>query len=64
MIIQCCVCQKVRLENQWVEAIANLSAENEISHTYCPACKAQFILVIRKKKTALYASLSKILCAI
>jgi len=38
MTIQCCVCQKLRLDGKWVvREVPHLPGES-VSHTYCPRC--------------------------
>lgn len=39
MIVQCCVCEKVRKENQWfVQSKPVDPHETAVSHGYCPSC--------------------------
>lgn len=39
MMIQCCVCQKIRQPNKsWIE---QSTEGEEVSHTYCPLCLQQ-----------------------
>ena len=39
MIVQCCVCEKVRKENQWFVTAKPVDPhETAVSHGYCPAC--------------------------
>lgn len=38
MIIQCCVCKKVRNKSRWIELSDTLDVEARISHGYCPKC--------------------------
>ncbi|HNR31862.1 MAG TPA: hypothetical protein PKI11_13315 [Candidatus Hydrogenedentes bacterium] len=38
MIVQCCVCGKVRKGAIWVLVQAPLSRHAEVSHGYCPGC--------------------------
>jgi hypothetical protein len=36
MTVQCCVCKKVRVENEWTRPACN--TPEHASHTYCPTC--------------------------
>jgi hypothetical protein len=47
MIVQCCLCKKVRKGKQWVTADPIELADVRISHGYCPACAAQAFAEIR-----------------
>ncbi len=38
MIIQCCVCKKVRRDGVWVKADSQELQDSQVSHSYCPAC--------------------------
>lgn len=38
MILQCCVCKKVREGDQWVEPAHEIAAGAPVSHGYCPDC--------------------------
>lgn len=38
MIIQCCVCHKIRSEETWLEIVNEAICDKVISHGYCPAC--------------------------
>jgi hypothetical protein len=39
MVVQCCVCQKVREGSEWVAVEEPYLATRRISHSYCPICK-------------------------
>lgn len=42
MVVQCCVCRRVRNENEWiVPEAAAVEQRDKISHGYCPRCAAQ-----------------------
>ncbi len=45
MVVQCCVCKKIRENDSWVEATFYFDPE-EASHGYCPACSAQALAEI------------------
>lgn len=47
MIVQCCLCKKVRQGKQWVIANPSDLADAHVSHGYCPACAAQAFAEIR-----------------
>ena len=47
MIIQCCVCLKVREENQWVVVEEPYVVMQYASHTYCPECKKASLEALR-----------------
>ncbi len=36
MTVQCCVCKKVKEDNQWVRRA--VQTPGAISHSYCPHC--------------------------
>jgi hypothetical protein len=36
MTVQCCMCKKVKHQNDWV--LRTLQAARDVSHTYCPQC--------------------------
>ena len=38
MIVQCCVCQKLREDGVWVRKVVPPEEVKTISHTYCPSC--------------------------
>jgi len=38
MLIQCCVCLKVRQGKKWVTVAKPYQAMRNASHTYCPEC--------------------------
>lgn len=41
MIVQCCVCRKIREAEEWVEPSGTPYSPGEVSHGYCPPCAAQ-----------------------
>ena len=50
MIVQCCVCKKVRDDNgDWVNPPRNLQ---EATHTYCPTCLAEARQQLLKQQQA------------
>jgi len=41
MIVQCCVCKKVRDDGKWTRLDdAPIPDTNDVSHGYCPECAA------------------------
>lgn len=38
MVVQCCVCKKVRMEGVWRAADPTSQRPDEMSHGYCPSC--------------------------
>ena len=38
MVVQCCVCKKVRKEKQWVDTRDTFTSSRRVSHGYCPHC--------------------------
>jgi len=38
MTVKCCVCTKIRIEDQWLAPDAQLHSDGLVSHTYCPVC--------------------------
>lgn len=50
MIVQCCVCRRVRENGAWVAPPE--SANDEISHGYCPACSERIFAEIRERRCA------------
>ena len=39
MVVQCCVCQKVREGKEWIAVEAPYLTAHIVSHTYCPVCE-------------------------
>ena len=49
MVVQCCVCQRVRHENEWVAPTKAVAESREsVSHGYCPRCAAEAFAEIRR----------------
>jgi len=36
MTVKCCVCTKIRIDDQWL--LTETKANELVSHSYCPAC--------------------------
>ncbi len=53
MVVQCCVCQKIRLNGTWLDRELPCSPE-DVSHGYCPECAAEAFAEIRR-----YLAISK-----
>lgn len=48
MIVQCCVCKKVRDQGEWIAPDKTAAPNvNELSHGYCPVCAAKAFDEIR-----------------
>lgn len=41
MKVQCCVCNKMREGEQWVNPEPAILASESVSHGYCPSCLEQ-----------------------
>ncbi len=41
----CCVCHKVKVDNQWIKKPVNFE---DSSHGYCPVCYGRTLAVIRE----------------
>ena len=48
MVIQCCVCLKVKEENRWVIVEEPLLVMQYASHTYCPRCMEASLRALRQ----------------
>lgn len=49
MVVQCCVCKKIRLNSEWVKPSKEQLYNEKISHTYCPACAHKALTEYHKK---------------
>lgn len=49
MELICCVCGRVKRDNEWVAEPAR--RDTLLSHGYCPACKEAFLVELRRTKT-------------
>lgn len=54
MTIQCCVCQRIKVEDTWKHR--HVEHPQQVSHTYCPVCleqsmKALYEETARNRKT-------------
>ncbi len=38
MVIQCCVCGRMRADGRWVKKDDHSHAGQDVSHGYCPKC--------------------------
>jgi len=36
MTVKCCVCTKIRIDNQWLDS--EVKSDELVSHSYCPVC--------------------------
>ncbi|MCX8064229.1 MAG: hypothetical protein N3G21_03570 [Candidatus Hydrogenedentes bacterium] len=46
IIVQCCICGKVRHDAQWISIPQKNIESSRISHTYCPECARLFMMQI------------------
>lgn len=51
MMVQCCVCKKVKSGHRWVDVIPEQLAYLDISHGYCPKCAEEAFAEILSAKT-------------
>lgn len=49
MLVQCCVCKKVREAGRWKESSDIDIGDRDFSHGYCPPCAAQVFAEIRNR---------------
>ena len=42
MVIQCCMCHKVRRGEGWVKVRDAARVSRSASHTFCPVCETEF----------------------
>ncbi|MGC8737126.1 MAG: hypothetical protein ACP5UA_00605 [Candidatus Hydrogenedens sp.] len=58
MIVQCCVCRKIRHDAEWIIPTRYQLMNQQISHTYCPACAHKTITEYRKTHATLLPNLT------
>jgi uncharacterized protein YlaI len=57
MLVQCCVCEKIRQGGQWAAVPEEKLRDEEISHGYCPECaEAAFAELQRELNRRLYTT--------
>ena len=39
--VQCCMCKRVRVGDEWLSPVNRITLDDKISHGYCPTCAAQ-----------------------
>lgn len=49
MVIQCCVCKKVRVNGHWRE-VPTQRIKDLVSHGYCPRCAEEAFAEIRQMR--------------
>ena len=49
MTVQCCVCRKYRVDDNWKK---NAKVDGNVSHTYCPICKKKAMKKFGEDKKA------------
>ena len=42
MIVQCCMCHRIREGKNWVRTQDPAEVARKASHTFCPKCEKQF----------------------
>lgn len=47
MVVQCCVCHRVRQSEGWVEVTPPCGHTEHVSHGYCPHCAERAMEEIR-----------------
>lgn len=47
MTTQCCKCNKVKVEGEWIHPVTDSTAR--VSHTYCPACHAETVRAFKRE---------------
>jgi hypothetical protein len=55
MITQCCKCRLYQHQGQWVGRAPEANAT--VSHTYCPHCKEEALLEIKRERIARHPEL-------
>ncbi|HOQ31709.1 MAG TPA: hypothetical protein PLA12_04250 [Candidatus Hydrogenedens sp.] len=58
MIVQCCVCGKIRHDARWMIPTRHQLKDQQISHIYCPACAHKTISEYRKNHSTLLPHLT------
>ncbi|MFM1921502.1 MAG: hypothetical protein RLZZ303_3136 [Candidatus Hydrogenedentota bacterium] len=56
MKVQCCVCNKVRDQDQWLPPQPETAPAESVSHGYCPQCLEQAHREIRALRYGLPAN--------
>lgn len=49
MIVQCCVCKKIRIDQSWRMPRGHFLPSEHISHGYCPECASQAYAKLRQE---------------
>lgn len=52
MIVQCCVCGKIRRGERWVRCSESVLEGEVVSHGYCPECAARAFEELRAHPVA------------
>jgi len=52
MVVQCCVCKRIRVEDNWVGVANPESIARTASHGYCPTC---FVEALAERRTLIGA---------
>lgn len=48
MVVQCCVCKKIRVEDAWKAVELYAALPTDMSHGYCPACAEDAFREVRE----------------
>lgn len=48
MVVQCCVCKRIRENNSWAKPTLPLTNEKAMSHGYCPNCADEAFREVRE----------------
>jgi hypothetical protein len=49
MIVQCCVCKKIRIGQNWRAPAGHFAISELVSHGYCPECAAEAFAMLRRE---------------
>ena len=50
MTVKCCVCTKIRVDNQWLNSDSDHTIHELVSHSYCPRCFAEAIAELNNQQ--------------
>ena len=51
IVVQCCVCMKIRRGDVWVKPHPHILSDGYVSHGYCPTCAAEAFAQIHRRAT-------------
>jgi hypothetical protein len=55
LVVQCCQCSRIQVNNKWVKKPVFLSQDMEYTHAYCPSCLS---LVIKEVEAYISAGVN------